>query len=322
VNFAKEVGRGCYAAVYEAEWRGLSCVVKVFHDTIVPNKSAIKWKQHEREVQIMQAIRHPNIVQLLGFVTDPLSNILSIVMERMHDTLTATLVKYSILPFDLQVNILHDVAVGLNFLHTHTRPIIHRDLCSNNILLTTNLVAKVSDLGLAKHLKSSEIEAGSETGFGTQVYMPPEILGTIPPKVSPKTDIFSFGVVTLQVATGKDPEVTGTINADAEKDRRHHHISLLSDNNPLHSLIVQCLNNESSRRPSAQFLCKALCKFTTAKESIMELRREKDTSHGGNLIDHCDCSKSQNDDYKKQTKLEKDKLLKEVNDLVCIPMFY
>ena len=81
VNFNKEVGRGCYAAVYEAEWRGLSCVVKVFHDIIVPNKSAINWKQHKREVQIMQNIRHPNIVQLLGFVMEPVSNILSIACD-------------------------------------------------------------------------------------------------------------------------------------------------------------------------------------------------------------------------------------------------
>ena len=157
------------------------------------------------------------------------------------------------------------------------------------------------------------MEAGSVAGFGTQVYMPPEILGTIPPQVSPKTDIFSFGVVTLQVATGKYPEVMGTINADAEKDRRHHHISLLSDNNPLHSLLVQCLNNKSSRRPSAQFLWKALSKFTTAKESTLELRGEKDRPYGDNLVELCGYDKSQND-YKKQ---ENDKLLKEIKDLVC-----
>ena len=314
VNFSNEIGRGCYAAVYEAEWRGLSCVVKVFHDKIVPNKSSINWKQHKREVQIMQSIRHPNIVQLLGFVADPISNILSIVMERMHDTLSKTLEKYAILPFDIQSNILHDVAVGLNFLHSHASPIIHRDLCCNNILLTTALVAKISDLGLAKHAKSVEMEEGSTTGFGTQAYMPPEVLGIIPPQFSPKTDIFSFGVVTLQVATGKYPEVTGAINADTETDRRYHHISLLNDDNPLQSLIVQCLHNESSKRPSAQFLCKALRKFTTEKESTMEFRKKgcgKCNNSLNELWDPMTCEKPVNYS-ERQSKVEEKEIKEQV----------
>ena len=70
-------------------------------------------------------------------------------------------------------------------------PIVHRDLSSNNILITDHLVAKISDLGLAKYIKSAEQQAGSSTGFGTQDYMPPEVLGRKPPQISPKTDVFS-----------------------------------------------------------------------------------------------------------------------------------
>ena len=276
VNFEKEIGRGSYAVVYEAEWKCLSCVVKVFHDSIVPNQSAINWKHHEREIQILKDVRHPNIIQLLGFVLDPVSNVLSIVMERMDSTLTSVLSHHSPLPFDLQVGILHDVAVGLNFLHSHTKPIIHRDLSSNNILLTTHLVAKISDLGLAKHLKSTEIETGSNAAFGTQEYMPPEVLGTRPPQISPKTDIFSFGVVLLQVATGKYPEVMGTINADTEIDRRKHHISLLENDNPLHPLSLQCLQNSSCERPSAKVLCDSLSQLCTPTESVVCVRKELD----------------------------------------------
>jgi len=266
VNFEKEVGRGSYAVVYEAEWECLSCVVKVFHHAIIPNQSAINWKHHEREIQILQNIRHPNIIQLLGFVLDPASNVLSIVMERMDSTLTSVLNDHSPLPLDLQVGILHDVAIGLNFLHSHTKPIIHRDLSSNNILLTTNLVAKISDLGLAKHLQSTKVETGSNATLGTQEYMPPEVLGTVPPQISPKTDIFSFGVISLQVATGKYPKVTGTINADTEIDRRRHHIAMLKDNNPLYPLILQCLQNKSYERPSAKVLCKCLSQLCVPKE--------------------------------------------------------
>lgn len=251
-------------------------MVKVFHDNIFPNQPEIIWKHHEREIQILQDIRHPNIIQLLGFVLDPGSNILSIVMERMDSTLTAVLNDHFPLPFDLQVGVLHDVAVGLNFLHTNTKPIIHRDLSSNNILLTAHLVAKISDLGLAKHLKSTETETGSIAAFGTQEYMPPEVLGTIPPQISPKTDIFSFGVIILQIATGKYPEVTGTINADTEIDRRKHHISMLENSNPLQPLSLQCLQNDSCERPSAKALCDSLSQLYIPKELVISLRKERD----------------------------------------------
>jgi len=276
VNFEKEIGRGSYAVVYEAEWKCLSCVVKVFHNTVIPSQSAIYWKHHEREIQILQNIRHPNIIQLLGFVLDPESNVLSIVMERMDSTLTSVLNAHSPLPFDLQVGILHDVAVGLNFLHSHTKPIIHRDLSSNNILLTTNLVAKISDLGLAKHVKSPEMETGSNDAFGTQEYTPPEVLGTVPPQISTKTDIFSFGVILLQVATGKYPEVTGAINADTEIDRRKQHIAMIEKSNPLYTFLLQCLQNKSCERPSAKDLCESLSQHCTPRESLLSLRKERD----------------------------------------------
>ena len=197
-------------------------------------------------------------------------------MERMESTLTSVLNNHPPLPMDLQVGILHDVAVGLNFLHSQSKPIVHRDLSSNNILLTAHLVAKISDLGLAKYLQSSEIEAGSNTALGTQEYMPPEVLGTRPPQISPKTDIFSFGVILLQVATGKYPEVKGTINADTEIDRRKHHISILENNDPLYLLSIQCLQNNSCERPSAKALCDNLSQLCTPTESVICMRNELD----------------------------------------------
>ena len=271
INFKKELGRGSYATVYQAEWRSLSCVAKVFHDIIFPSHPAETWKQLAREIEFLQHIRHPNIVQLLGF-TETHSKIPSVIMERLDTNLT-TLIKehHSLLSFDVQVCILHDVAVGLNFLHAE--PIIHRDLSSNNILLTEHLVAKISDLGLAKHIKSVEQQAGSFAGFGTQDYMPPEVLGQKPPLISPKTDVFSFGVVMLQVATGKPPDVRGRLNVDAEADRRKRHLDLLGENNLFHPLVLQCLNNESDNRPTAVKLCEDLKRLGIARMSTLKLTK-------------------------------------------------
>ena len=274
IDINKELGRGSYAAVYEAEWRGLSCVAKVFHDKIFPNRPADTWKQLAREIELLQNIRHPNIVQLLGFIPETQSKIPSIVMERLDTNLTKLIEEHhSLLSFDTQVCILHDVAVGLSFLHGHKEPIVHRDLSSNNILLTDHLVAKISDLGLAKHIKSPEQQIGSITGFGTQVYMPPEVLGQRPPQISPKTDVFSFGVVMLQIATGKEPDATGILNVDNEADRRKHHLQLLGKNSLFHPLVLQCLSNTSNDRPTTVALCKALKKIGVGRKSILELTK-------------------------------------------------
>ena len=272
INFSEKLGRGSYATVYQAEWRGLSCVAKVFHGLIFPNYPAETWKQLAREIELLQSTYHPNIVQSLGFISETKPKVPSIVMERLDTNLT-TLIKehHSSLSFDMQVCILHDVAVGLNFLHGHKEPIIHRDLSSNNILLTEHLVAKISDLGLAKHIKSAEQQAGSFAGFGTQDYMPPEVLGQRPPQVSLKTDVFSFGVVMLQVATGKPPDVRGLLNVDAEADRRKHHLDLLSKSSLFRPLVLQCLSNKSNNRPTAIVLCEDLKKFGGARKSTLQL---------------------------------------------------
>ena len=273
VNLNEELGRGSYAKVFKAEWLGLPCVAKVFHTDIFPKHHAETWKLLGREIQLLQQIRHPNIVQLLGFVSVSTTNIPSIVMELLDTNLTNLLERRGVLPFDIQVGILHDVAVGLSFLHGQKDPIIHRDLSSNNILLTNHLVAKISDLGLAKHIKSPELQAGSAGGFGTPYFMPPEVIGQNPPQISPKTDIFSFGVVTLQIATGKFPEVRGSINLDAEANRRMHHIKQLEKNNPLHQIILQCLS-KSEGRPLAIELCKSLKKFKSTMKTTLDFRNE------------------------------------------------
>ena len=269
VNMKEELGRGSYAVVYQAEWRGLYCVAKIFHDVLFPNNQSYTWKQLAREIYFLRHIRHPNIVQLLGFIR---SRVPTIVMERLHTNLTTLVEKHHpFLLFETQVSILHDVAIGLNFLHSYKEPIIHRDLSSNNILLTEHLVAKISDLGLAKHIKSAKQQAGSLAGFGAQFYMPPEVLGQNPPKISVKMDIFSFGVVMLQVAIGIAPDVRGVLNIDSESTRRKHHLVQLDKSNLFYPLVLQCLSDNSENRPDANALSKAFKKIGLTRKSTIQL---------------------------------------------------
>ena len=101
--------------------------------------------------------------------------------------------------------------------------------------------------------------------------MQTEVLGQKPPRISPKTDVFSFGVVMLQVVTGKPPDVIGQPNVDAEADRYKHHLELLSETNLFHPLVLQCLNNKSDNRPTASILCEDLKKLGGARKSTLRL---------------------------------------------------
>jgi len=87
------------------------------------------------------------------------------------------------------------------YLHSHKPPIVHRDLSSNNILLTTFLRAKISDLGVAKVIRPDHKKSLTKVP-GTADFMPPEAMcDTVTSKYDTSLDVFSFGAVMLHVAS-------------------------------------------------------------------------------------------------------------------------
>ena len=135
------------------------------------------------------APKHPNIIQYLGLHSDgPGCQIL--LMELMEQSLTTFLEKSSTPPppFRTQVNLCHDICLALAYLHSND--IIHHDLSGNNVLLTGDKRAKVTDFGMFKLMDnkhSSKLTSASRC----PAYMSPEALQD-PPKYSEKLDIFSF----------------------------------------------------------------------------------------------------------------------------------
>ena len=96
-----------------------------------------------------------------------------------------------------------DVTRGLWYLHTHHPPIVHRDLSPNNILLTSQFVAKVSDLGVAKAIQADSKKTKTRAS-GTVDFMGPEALLEIP-QYGPPLDMFSYGGVILHVVNQEWP---------------------------------------------------------------------------------------------------------------------
>lgn len=182
--------------------------------------------------------------------------------ENLDDLLEAT----SNIPLFLKRSILHDVALGLVYLHSHVPPIIHRDLTARNVLLNSDMRAKIADFGVARIL---DLRPGSRTTMtqapGNFTYMPPEALCT-KPTYDMKIDIFSFGHLALFTLTQVFPNLlpsTYTSREDPERivgrsevERRSREVDLLyrqlGEQHPLVQLVLVCLQNRPELRPSTQ----------------------------------------------------------------------
>ena len=104
-------------------------------------------KKYEQECQIMASLRHPNITQFLGICYLPDTRLPLLVMEQLDMSLDDLLEYVPNLPLTLKVLFLEDVSRGLDYLHKRDPPIVHRDLTAKNILLTSSLSAKITDMG-------------------------------------------------------------------------------------------------------------------------------------------------------------------------------
>ncbi|GMI78590.1 HAESA-like 1 [Hibiscus trionum] len=162
--------------------------------------------EFEIEVEMLEKIRHKNIVRLWCCCNDGDSKLL--VYEYMPNGSLGDLLhssKGGLLDWPTRYKIALDAAEGLSYLHHDCAPpIVHRDVKSNNILLDAEFGAKVADFGVAKIVK--RVGEGAEPMSviaGSYGYIAPEYAYTL--RVNEKSDIYSFGVVILELVTGKPP---------------------------------------------------------------------------------------------------------------------
>jgi len=167
-----------------------------------------------------------------------------------------------------------DVAEGLNYLHQLPEPIVHRDLACKNILLTATKEAKIADFGVAKCFPGGEMAATGN--LGTPATRAPETFGKWCYSRERKTygtkaDIFSFGVVVLEVIVGHPSVGITELHTEdgrivPEAIRRSEDLYELRPEHPLRPLVLHCLENSPHDRPAAQDLVKALSVFKENKD--------------------------------------------------------
>ena len=263
-NKEREIGRGSYASVLEMNYHGLQCAGKQLYSVLYTERIGETLPRFAEECRLLSQLRHPNIVQFLGVHFTQESPVPILVMELLPTTLAQRIDKNSelgSLPDEVIYSILSDVALGVNYFHGHSPPIVHRDLSANNILLTKNLTAKISDLGVAKilHLNPLELFRMTKTP-GTPCYMPPEALEDNP-QYDTSIDIFSYGILLIHIFSGKWPFPTKAVTVDpndpdnlspvSEAKRRQQYLDDITPDHPLMDLILRCISNSPTLRPTA-----------------------------------------------------------------------
>ena len=181
-----------------------------------------------------------------------------IVMEKMYNSLRGLVDRHTEIPFTHVVSILNDVCCGLQYLHSRNPPIVHRDLTPNNILLCYHLRAKITDLGVAKVMQTTDTKTLTQAP-GTHDFMPPESLVNHPVYGLP-LDIFSCGGVILFITTQQWPHPAPWVDFDldtggrivlTELQRRQQYLDRMTGiYTNLKPLVISCLDDNPKKRPS------------------------------------------------------------------------
>ncbi|XP_044496505.1 U-box domain-containing protein 52-like [Mangifera indica] len=197
-----KIGEGGYGPVYKGYLDHTAVAIKVLHPDAAQGRS-----QFQREIEILSCIRHPNMVLLLGACPEYGIIVYEYMANGSLDDCLFHRGKTEPLSWQLRFRIAAEIATGLLFLHqTKPEPLVHRDLKPGNILLDQNCVSKISDVGLARLVPAvaeNVTQYRKTSTAGTLCYIDPEYQQT--GMLGVKSDVYSLGVVLLQLITAKPP---------------------------------------------------------------------------------------------------------------------
>ncbi|XP_022718983.1 cysteine-rich receptor-like protein kinase 4 [Durio zibethinus] len=282
-NKRKSLGRGSAGEVYEG---------------ILPSGQVVAIKQIKkenssdsftREVAGLSRIRHPNLVSLLGCCIEDDEQYLVLEYCPAGNLAQHLLRKDRVLTWERRVKILRDCALGLRYLHNYIDGcIVHRDIKLTNILLTEDLEPKLSDFGLARMLGMEESKVFTDIR-GTIGYMDPEYMSNA--KLSCASDIYSFGIVALQLLSGqkvfeldldaseqltrkaKDVSMGNRPLTDFEDPRLHGNLNK-TDFEAILKIAVLCVAKSSRGRPPIDVVFDEMEKAWKNTVADMKMRQE------------------------------------------------
>ncbi|KAJ4964120.1 hypothetical protein NE237_024059 [Protea cynaroides] len=200
---SRKIGEGGYGPVYKCRLDHTPVAIKVLRPDAAQGRS-----QFQQEVEVLSCIRHPNMVLLLGACPEYGCLVYEYMANGSLEDCLFQRANTPVLSWQLRFRIAADIGTGLLFLHqTKPEPLVHRDLKPANILLDRNYVSKISDVGLARLVPPSVANTVTQyrmtSTAGTFCYIDPEYQQT--GMLGIKSDIYSLGIMLLQIVTAKPP---------------------------------------------------------------------------------------------------------------------
>ena len=288
---SESLGSGSYGGVCKAKCDGLLCAAKIMHPTLFDLRdpgTASYLHKFQEECHLLSLARHPNVVQYLATYYDPDTRLPVLLMELCDESLTAFLERSpGSLSYHVQLNICLDIALALVYLHSNG--LIHRDLTGNNVLMIAGTRAKITDFGMSKLSTGNPCMTALTLCPGNLLYMSPEALDEAK-SYTAKLDIFSFGVIVIQILTRQFPNPTDRfcivhvpqLNDEVrrvvpENERRQAHLQLIPDTHSLKPLAFQCLKKEM-QRPSALQLSERLSELKQDPQYTESMHQAQNSS--------------------------------------------
>ncbi|KAK7245588.1 hypothetical protein RIF29_40435 [Crotalaria pallida] len=249
-----EITKGTFCSAF---WRGTEVAVKKLGEDVLNDEDKVK--AFRDELALFQKIRHPNVVQFLGAVTQ--SSPMMIVTEYLpKGDLRAYLKRKGALKPSIAVKFALDIARGVGYLHENKpSPIIHRDLEPSNILRDDSGHLKVADLGVSKLLAVKEDRPLTCQDTSCR-YVAPEVFKQ--EEYDTKVDVFSFALILQEMIEGCPP-------FSAKQDEEVPKVYVAKERPPFRApskryahgikeLIEECWNENPAKRPTFRQIIKRL----------------------------------------------------------------
>ncbi|MFS8020654.1 putative protein kinase RLK-Pelle-WAK-LRK10L-1 family [Helianthus anomalus] len=278
----QKIGDGGFGSVFVGHFEQENRVfaIKFLHKQN-PTSNSVSTKSFCNEILILSSLNHPNLVKLHGYCSDPRG--LLLVYEYVpNGTLSDHLHVHrkTCLPWHVRLDIALQIAVAIEYLHfSVVPPIVHRDITSNNIFADKDMRVKVGDFGLSRLLDPGCVWTGPQ---GTPGYLDPDYYRSF--RLTEKSDIYSFGVVLLEL-------VTGMKAVDVNRDKREMTLADMAVGKIQMGLLAEVIDPRLATVDGGAVAAVAELSFRCvaadrddrpdAKEVVAELKRIKGRTRGG-----------------------------------------